>query len=133
LFDTFAGHPKSKIGKYDLHQTEGKHAANIDDVKARLSKYPNVFFHQGIFPETSGPAKDNKFCFVNLDTDLYQGTYDGLEFFVPRMNTGGVIVVHDAPGIPGVACAIIDYFDTHKGLAKSVEFLIEANQAFVGF
>jgi hypothetical protein len=32
---------------------------------------------------------DQKFCFVSLDLDLYQPTYDALAFFWPRMIGGG--------------------------------------------
>lgn len=127
LFDTFEGHPNT-IGRYDVGQYPGRHKADIKDVKKRLKKYPKVYFYKGTFPETSKPVAKKKFCFVNLDTDLYRGTYDGLEFFVPRMVPGGVIILHDYQGIPGVACACIDYFEEkHKG--RAMEVLLEDNQA----
>jgi O-methyltransferase len=129
LFDTFAGHPDT-IGRYDVGQHVGRHSADIKDVKKRLKKYHRVYFYKGIFPETSKPVIKKKFCFVNLDTDLYRGTYDGLEFFIPRMIKGGIITIHDYQGIPGVACAVIDYFeDNHKG--EKFEILLEDNQAII--
>ena len=131
LFDTFEGHPEGYIGKYDLDQQIGKHRAEMGDVQERLKKYPNVFFYKGIFPETSGPIKDKRFCFVNLDTDLYRATYEGLEFFVPRMVLGGAIVVHDAPGIPGVICAIVDYFEKYPYTAKAINLAKGTNQAVI--
>lgn len=133
LFDTFEGHPDT-IGKYDISQTVGKHKADIKDVKERLQKYKNVFFYKGIFPKTSDKIKDKKFCFVNLDTDLYTGTYDGLGFFVPRMVDGGIIVVHDAPGIPGVVCAIVDFFEKKENKRfVSCELIEGSNQAYISF
>ena len=33
--------------------------------------------------------------FVHIDVDLYQPTRDSLEFFYPRMNDGGIIIVDD--------------------------------------
>ncbi|MCH5249318.1 MAG: hypothetical protein J1E98_05280 [Lachnospiraceae bacterium] len=35
------------------------------------------------------------FCFVNLDLDLYEPTYNGLLFFSKKMVPGGGILVHD--------------------------------------
>lgn len=131
LFDTFTGHPKGWIGKYDLDQQEGKHAADIEAVKKRLNRFQNVFFHKGIFPETAKIIQDGKFCFVNLDTDLYKGTYEGLKFFVPRMVRGGVIIVHDATNIPGVACAIVDFFGKSKIKAKNILLVAGGNQAVI--
>lgn len=113
LFDTFEGHPEGWIGKYDLTQTIGKHKADIEKVRDRLKEFPNVHFYKGIFPETADKIKSNKFCFVNLDTDLYKSTYEGLKFFRLLMVKGGMIVIHDVPGIPGVACAMVDYFEEY--------------------
>ena len=132
LFDTFDGHPKGWVGKYDLMQEEGKHSANIEDVKSRLSKFNNVYFYKGIFPETSEPIKDKKFCFVNLDTDLYKSTYEGLKFFVPRIVKGAIILVHDSPNIPGVTCAIIDYFEKYDTDATMNNFE-NHNQTLIQF
>ncbi len=33
--------------------------------------------------------------FVHIDIDLYRPTRDSLEFFYPRMNDGGIIIVDD--------------------------------------
>jgi len=110
LFDTWEGHPKEWIGKYDWGQTSGKHKADIEMVKKRLKKYPNVNFYKGIFPkDTSRYIEDKKFCFVYLDTDLYRSTYEALDFFVIHMVKGGIILFDDFAGVPGVGCAIEDY------------------------
>ena len=49
---------------------------------------------KGFFPETVEDIEDS-FCFVNLDADLYAPTISGLRWFYPRMERGGVILVHD--------------------------------------
>ena len=108
LFDTWTGHPAEYIGKYDFGQVPGRHQADFETVKKRLN-YKHVYFYKGIFPLTAKPIEGKKFSFVNLDTDLYQSTWDGLNFFYPRMVKGGVIIIHDMPTIPGVSCAVIDF------------------------
>ena len=50
--------------------------------------------HVGYFPETI-PPQPLAFALVSLDADLYQPTYNGLEYFYPRLSPGGAIVIHD--------------------------------------
>ena len=65
---------------------------------------------KGYFPETADGV-DDIFCFVNLDFDLYQPILAGLKFFIPRMVTGGFILIDDyfAEGYKGVKQAVKDY------------------------
>ena len=60
-----------------------------------------------------------EFCFVHLDTDLYQSTLDSLEFFWPRMVKGGRIISHDynALEVIGVKQAFQEFF---KGSPESI-------------
>jgi hypothetical protein len=37
-----------------------------------------VHFHQGLFPATGDPLKDEKFSFVHSDVDLYERNTKGL-------------------------------------------------------
>lgn len=48
---------------------------------------------KGVFLETVLEIND-KFVFVSLDVDLYDPTLAGLEFFIPNMVKGGIILVH---------------------------------------
>ncbi len=94
LFDTFNGLP-NEIGECDEWFKKGMFTASEKEVKERLSKYPNVNIHPGIFPETADAIKDLKFSFIHLDADLYSVTRKALEFFYPRMLPGGRILAHD--------------------------------------
>ncbi len=75
--------------------------------------------HKGYFPETAigNLVEQETFCFVNLDMDLYEPTYQGLIFFGKRMEHNSVIVIHD-------------YFTDHfKGPKKAVSrFMEESGQ-----
>ena len=111
LFDTFEGLPKTK--EYDLFVQSGwLHDTSVDSVKKYLEKYENVYFFKGVFPETANSIIDKKFCFVHLDTNLYQSTIDSLEFFWPRMVKGGRIVSHDynTTSMPGIKKAFQEFF-----------------------
>ncbi|MGB7992143.1 TylF/MycF/NovP-related O-methyltransferase [Methanoregula sp.] len=110
LFDTFAGLPQVDEVDAVWPFYKGKFAASYDEVKTYLAQEKNVFLYKGIFPDTSGPVEDKKFSFVNLDVDTYNSTKQCLEFFYPRMNSGGVIVSHDYLTAPGVRKAVDEYF-----------------------
>ena len=50
----------------------------------------NCIVKQGFFPETATDVEDT-FCFVSIDTDLYEPIYQGLKFFYPKLEKGGYI------------------------------------------
>ena len=99
LFDTFEGLPE--VSDKDTHfgikfwKTSQFGNTSVELVKNYLSKYQNVYFYKGKFPETAKPILNSKFSFVHLDVDLYESTLDCLEFFYPRMISGGIILTHD--------------------------------------
>lgn len=110
LFDTFEGLPE--LSKHDCKKQfkKGMHSAIYMDTKKYLSEYRDVHFYKGYFPDTAAPIYYKKFSFVNLDADLYDSTLDSLKFFYPRMNKGGIIIVHDYYGGKGVMKAVDEFF-----------------------
>ena len=113
LFDTFEGLPK--VTEEDTHfgmkywETGEFKNTSIEKVKNYLSKYNNLRFYKGKFPETAEPINKKQFSFVHLDVDLYQSTLDCLKFFFPRMVNGGIILSHDFH-TNGVKKAFREYF-----------------------
>ncbi len=98
LFDTFEGFNDKDIhteqeqnfsdGKQDFSDT------SIDLVMGKMPHPENCIIKKGFFPETAEDIND-RFCFVSLDTDLYEPIYQGLVFFYPKLEKGGYIFVHD--------------------------------------
>lgn len=54
-----------------------------------------MIFRAGFFPETAAGLEDEQFSLVMLDCDLYQSALAGLDFFYPRLVTGGYFFPHD--------------------------------------
>lgn len=114
LFDTFSGFDETdlaveaaavqKQARLDFSDT------SADAVMARMPYPEQVVLHAGRFPETAA-ALERCFALVSLDADLYTPTLAALLYFLPRMNDGGVLLVHDYanPRFPGVAQAVHDY------------------------
>ena len=98
LFDTFKGFDERDISveKGDTRNRANHYNANVTeaDLLATMSHPERVVIRKGYFPETALDI-DDRFVFVNLDFDLYNPTLAGLEYFYPRMVSGGVILVHD--------------------------------------
>jgi O-methyltransferase len=67
---------------------------NIDLVLDKMKFKNNCIIRKGFFPDTAQGLKDN-FSFVSIDCDLYKPTYNGLDYFYPRLVHGGYIFIHD--------------------------------------
>lgn len=104
LFDTFQGFDDRDIAYeagYDENPAKGDYFRETS-VELVLSKMPypeQAVICQGYVPESFAGIED-RFCFVNLDMDLYKPTLEALRWFYPRVNPGGGILIHD-------------YFDTY--------------------
>ena len=97
VFDTFRGLPQGSRSHGDTFRP-GMYNCCLSEVANNLSRFDNLQFHKGVFPCTARGVcelEETAYSFVNIDVDLYQGTIDGLEFFYPRLPTGGIIVTHD--------------------------------------
>jgi O-methyltransferase len=130
LFDTFEGLPDVNKEK-DVLEKGSMNVTSEQMVKNLLKDYNNWFIYKGIFPDTSEPVRNNTFSFVHLDTDLYDGTLQSLNFFYNRMQQGGIIMTHDYNDLltPGVKEAfdlffkdksesIVELWDTHALVVK---------------
>lgn len=116
LFDTFEGFAESdiKIEKaYALSKAEtGEFSdTSVGAVLERLPHPEKCHIRKGHFPETAAGLAHAEFAFVSIDPDLYEPALAGLEFFYPRLNEGGVIIVHDYENMQfkGVRQAVKEY------------------------
>ena len=118
LFDTFEGHPKlseedNKNGLFNGENPfwEGRFAVDVKKVKNYLKSYKGLTICKGIFPkDTLNIIKDEKFCFVHIDLNLYVSTKETLEFMYPRMNKGGIMLFDDYFFIKGVRKSVSEFF-----------------------
>lgn len=99
LFDTFSGFDKKdvEIEKENGFSIQGEGHLEGTSVELVLSKMPHpekCIIRKGYFPDTAKDI-DEHFCFVNMDFDLFQPTYEGLKYFYPRLVKKGVLLIHD--------------------------------------
>jgi hypothetical protein len=92
-FDSFEGlsHPVEVDGPFwksgDLETSEGV-------VRRVLAPY-RVEIRRGWIPDSFRGVSAEHFCFVHIDVDLYEPTRASLEFFYPRLSSGGIVVCDD--------------------------------------
>lgn len=123
LFDTFEGFDKKDIETEFIqdysHAKEGDFAdTSIDYVRQRMFYPLQVCFRKGYFPETSIGLENERYSLVSLDADLYEPILSGLEYFYPRLNKGGMILLHDYNNsrFRGAKQAVADYESKHESL-----------------
>jgi O-methyltransferase len=123
LFDTFEGFAKEDLEREnqtgDRFSTHMFADTSIEDVKQIIEGNDNLLFKQGFFPKTTKGLEDEIFAMVNIDADLYAPTIEALNFFYPRLNKGGVIIVHD-------------YNHNWDGIPKAInEFIVSIPESLI--
>jgi O-methyltransferase len=94
LFDTFQGFAQRDREPENAGDRRFQ-ATSEDTVRRALGAAANAVIHAGYFPATTKGLEDTRFAFVLLDLDVYAPTLAGLEFFYPRLASGGYCFVHD--------------------------------------
>ncbi|MBC7168315.1 TylF/MycF/NovP-related O-methyltransferase [Phenylobacterium sp.] len=110
-FDTFEGLPQEAWAAGEPHGVGDFGDTNLDSVKAAIGHLSNVDLRPGIFPASAVGLEAERFALLHLDFDFYESTRAALEWFLPRMSPGGVIVFDDVdwPHCPGVRRAIEEF------------------------
>jgi len=118
LFDSFEGvsEPTGKDVPQQCYGKDGPMWAGEwrgDLKRALLNIDRECVIHKGWIPETfSQVPEEAKVAFCHIDCDLYQPTKDSLEFVLPRLSEGGLVIVDD-----------FDYW-RHPGIRKAIEELL---------
>ena len=118
LFDTFEGYDARDLNASKDNEAFAFGAKHLDDtsvekVMAKMPNPHNIIIKKGWFPQSAKGLEKERFCFVDIDVDLYAPTLAGLEFFYPRLSKGGVIVVsYFAPHL-GNKEAVLEFAKKH--------------------
>jgi hypothetical protein len=66
-----------------------------EEVRSRFSKYPNVKLIRGLVPEALNLIESTKIAYLAIDMNGSEPERAALEFFYPRLVSGGVIYLDD--------------------------------------
>ena len=117
LFDTFTGFDARDIGAADGKKAKAGDFSDTSEqaVLGRMPYPERVRIKKGYFPESlsllSEEEEQECYALVSLDTDLYQPTLAGLNYFYPRLVPGGYMILDDyhSPQFPGVGEAVREF------------------------
>jgi O-methyltransferase len=89
----------------------GDLSAKESILRQNLNKFKNISIKAGWIPQRFYEVAEQSFRLVHIDVDLYRPTLDSMQFFYPRVNPGGVIVLDDYGSLrcPGAHRAIQEY------------------------
>lgn len=123
LYDTFDGFVKDdyeedlKEGKITAEWMEVFKKVKLEETIKYVGNEEKCHYRVGYFPQTVLERdKEEKYCLVSLDADLYNPILAGLEFFYPRLEQGGYILVHEYNCKAIVGQKIVDF----SGVKKAV-------------
>ena len=94
LFDSFRGLSKPDESIEQTVYGEGHFKGGVAETFSFLP-YSFISVHAGWIPETFRGEGARVIAFAHLDLDLYHPTKDALMFILPRLVSGGKIVVDD--------------------------------------
>ena len=84
--------------------------------KNNLSRYNNIELKKGWIPEVFKDIEDKTYSFVHVDVDLYEPTKESIEYFWPKIVSGGVLICDDYGSYKteGARKAVNDSFERHN-------------------
>jgi len=125
LVDSFIG--TSESGEHDYIPVRGGDGATRREaffpvakadispalVRGFFSEFPKVAICAGWIPQVFQTLPERDWAFVHLDVTLYEPTLAALEYFYPRLNTGGVIICDGSIFCPGAKKAWDEFCTKH--------------------
>lgn len=129
LFDSFEGFREEEVEKeIQLGRCDrifkDNYTQTTEELVLEKMLYPEKCrIFKGLFPDTvTEDVNQSKFAFVSLDVDLEESTYQGIQFFYPRIVGGGILYIHDynSSHLFGVKKAVMRYEKDNNIVLKKV-------------
>jgi predicted O-methyltransferase YrrM len=106
IFDSFAGLSEPAVEDVITAETrdgerlsqmmrKGIFAYPEEKVRRNLAAFPGITYHPGWLPQSLKGIPERSYRFVHIDVDLFDPTLGALEYFYPRLVSGGVILSDD--------------------------------------
>ena len=116
--DSFQGLPKPRPEVYpddagDVHFTYEELVVPVNQVKANFARFgvldDRVKFLVGWFKDTLPTAPIERLAILRVDADMYEGTFQALEYLYPKLSRGGYVIVDDYGAVKGCRKAVEDF------------------------
>jgi len=103
LIDSFEGLSKEHSSQDELKRTGDYYSKNppwYDEIVERFSNYENIKIIKGYIPDVLSTINIDKVSFLSIDMNTIIPEKEALEYFWPKMVSGGIVVFDDY-GFPG--------------------------------
>ena len=129
LFDSFEGLSAPASADSGTKMAKGDYLGEEQEVRRNLSDYDCFVYHRGWIPERFSDVDNARFSFVHVDVDFYEPVRDSLDFFLPRMVSGGFVVLDDygCADTPGARVAADEMAERHRCYVGGLPY----GQAFI--
>ena len=109
-FDTFEGLPQEAWSEGERHKAGEFSDTSLEAVRRVVDGAPNVTLVPGVFPG-SAVGINVEVALAHVDFDFYESTKAAIEWLLPRLVRGGVVLFDDYewPYCPGVKRAIVEF------------------------
>lgn len=95
MFDTFSGLVDSMVSDADMGAYNYRYVPCYEETRDYFAKYPGVTLVQGVVPESLSTVKIDKVAYLSIDMNCAAPEKAALEYFWPRLVSGGVILLDD--------------------------------------
>jgi O-methyltransferase len=99
LYDSWEPMREDQLVPSEFKNIGAYENSDLDRTKKNLSRFlENIVIHKGFIPESltaDPPSPTDSIAFMHIDLNSSSPTLAALEFFYPKMTTGGVIVFDD--------------------------------------
>ena len=98
----------------DIEDLNLEYSSNFELLKNKFHKNKNVKIRKGWIPEVLHNEQKRNYCFVHIDVDLFNPTYESLNYFFDKLTIGGCIVCDDYNYnlFPGAKIAVRKFLNT---------------------
>lgn len=114
--DSFEGVPQET--EHDYHRLGDFGGVDYHAIGGYFKlAYPTVRIFKGFIPKVFDVMDEHtRFSFVHVDLDMYESIKHSLDFIMPRLLDGGMILLDDykVRTTPGCEKAIEDFFEAHE-------------------
>lgn len=101
LYDAWDSMKASALTKAEQNMSGFYKDLDLNTTKQNLGKFNDmIVYHKGYIPDTLDQTAPEKISYLHIDLNSSKATKQALEFFLPRLVRGGVIIF-DEYGYPG--------------------------------
>ena len=96
LFDTYDGIPAEQITTRERERAAlHKYVDCYDAAKADFAPFPNAKLVRGRVPDSLDTVDIDRVAYLSIDMNIEKPERAAIEFFWPKISTGGVVVLDD--------------------------------------